>query len=554
MIRKRYQLNLMFECPDAILTCSILRCQEKNFLIFGGHDKILYLMDETMNIVDDRAFDGWVRCSYPIDLDDDGCDEVLVGAGDGNFMVLKLNPEKKKLVGIMRYKSKKRINCCTAGDFTRNGNIELIFGSEDKTLKIFDNIQAKEPKYILYYDSWVIVCTLGFLKLPDEEEPIFGLLVGTRNGLVQLIRFKEGLPEIIWQNDFLTQINDIKIGDITNDGLNEILLSTNDSTIKILNAEGEKIKEILIEDGRPLSLLVEDVDGDNANEIVAGCADGSLKVFHNPTLNSTDIELKWKTKVSTSIKHICYQLDRKENKKNIIFGGYDRAIRFITDFEWGEKQPLDIQPQIEIPATQSAEKEKMIDVLGKIKEVPSTMREEIFQFLLEKGYLKEIVSKLSNSGYSEDEILDELALLKTQKSVTYERVVYPLYSLPEEEMEVPEEIVEVEEPIPPEKTKVKHMVVEEPIITDKEKLRAVLPTSIERETTKEKVSGGDSLRDNIIAFLKQKKLIATKGEFINGILEKGFSHNEIEKEINLLKEKGIIHYSRAKPKGWSLIE
>ena len=59
-------------------------------------------MDEKMDIVDDRAFDGWVRCSYPIDFDGDGCDEVLVGAGDGNFMVLKLNPEKKEILSLIR--------------------------------------------------------------------------------------------------------------------------------------------------------------------------------------------------------------------------------------------------------------------------------------------------------------------------------------------------------------------------------------------------------------------------------------------------------------------
>lgn len=67
MIRKRFQLIHMFECPDAVLTCSILRCQDKSFLVFGGHDKTLYLMDESMNIIDDRVFDGWCRCSYPID-------------------------------------------------------------------------------------------------------------------------------------------------------------------------------------------------------------------------------------------------------------------------------------------------------------------------------------------------------------------------------------------------------------------------------------------------------------------------------------------------------
>lgn len=556
MLRKRYQLNWMFECPDAVLTCSILKCFENNFIVFGGHDKKLYLMDEEMNIVDDRTFDGWCRCSYSIDLDGDGCDEVLVGAGDGNFMVLKLNREKKKLAGLMRYKSSKRINCCVAGDFTRDGNIELIFGSDDKSLKIFNDIKAKEPKYILYYDSWVITCTLGFLQLPDDEEPIYGLLIGTKNGLVQLIQLQDEMPDILWERNFNTQINDIKVGDVTNDGFNEIVLSTDDSTIKILDSQGEPIKEISTDEGRPLSLLIEDIDGDNAKEIVAGCADGSLKVFHNPSLDSQDFELKWKTKVSTSIKDVCHILGKEQNIKHIVFGGYDRKIHNVTDFEWGKKQTLEIPQKMKTPEAQISKKADLIKELAKVKEVPTNIREHIFNILQEKGHLKDLMKELSKLGYSEDEVLEDLTLLKTQKSVIYEKVSYPVWSLPSEEIqkEMPEEVkaeVIIEEQP---KTKVQPLVIEEPVKPKKEKLVAALEKGTKKVVSKEKVSAGGSLSDVIIEYLKEQKLVPTKAKFVNDIKEKGFSNSEIEKEINRLKEQEKIRYSRAKPKGWSLVE
>jgi len=550
MLRKRYQLNWMFECPEAVLTCSILKCYETNFLVFGGHDKKLYLMDEEMNILDDRTFDGWCRCSYSIDLDGDGCDEVLVGAGDGNFMVLKLNREKKKLAGLMRYKSSKRINCCIAGDFTRDGNIELIFGGDDKSLKIFDDIKAKEPKFVLFYDSWIITCALGFLQLPDDEEPIFGLLIGTKNGLVQLVQFQDEMPEIIWQKNFNTQINDIKVGDVTNDGFNEIILSTDDSTIKILNSQGETIKEIITDEGRPLSLLIEDIDGDNAKEIVAGCADGSLKIFHNPSLDSQDFELKWKTKVSSSIKDVCYILEKEQNMKHIIFGGYDRKIHNVTDFEWGRKQILEIPQKMKIPEAQITKKEDLIKELAKVKEVPTNIREHIFNILQEKGHLKELSKELSKLGYSEDEILEDLTLLKTQKSVIYEKVSYPVWSLPSEEIqkempqEVKAEVIVEEQP----KAKVKPLVIEKSVEPKKEKLVATLGSEIK------KVSAGGPLGETIIEYLKEQKLVVTKTQIVNDIKEKGFSNSDIEKEINSLKEQGKIQYSRVKPKGWSLAE
>lgn len=556
MLRKRYQLNWMFECPDAVLTCSVLRCKDKDFLVFGGHDKKLYLMDEKMDIIDDRSFDGWCRCSYSIDLDGDGCDEILVGAGDGNFMVLKLNVEKKKLAGLMRCKSTKRINCCIAGDFTRDGNIELIFGSDDKSLKIFDDIKTKEPKYVLYYDSWVTACTLGFLQLPDDDDPIYGLLVGTRNGVVQLVQFEDKMPDIIWQRDFNTQINDIKVGDVINDGFHEILLSTDDSMIKILNSEGELIKEISTEEGRPLSLLIEDIDGDNANEIVAGCADGSLKVFHNPSLDSKDFKLKWKTKVSTSIKNVCYILGKELNIKHIVFGGYDRKIHNVSDFEWGQKQTLEIPQKMKIPETQISKKEDLIKELAKVKEVPTNIREQIFNILQEKGHLKDLMKELSKLGYSEDEILEDLTLLKTQKSVIYEKVTYPVWSLPSEEYkkEMPEEVkaeIIVEEQAKP---KVQPLVIEEPVKPKKEKLVAALETETKKIVSEEKVRANGSLSDIIVKYLKLQKIVGTKAQFVNDIKEKGFSNSEIEKEINSLKEQGKIQYSRAKPKGWSLVE
>ncbi len=563
MIRKRYQLNWTFECPDAVLTCSVMKCKDKNFLAFGGHDKTLYLMDEEMNIIDDRVFDGWCRCSYPIDLDGDGCDEILVGAGDGNFMVLKLNAEKKKLVGLMRYKSTKKVICCIAGDLTRDGNIELIIGSEDKTIKIFDSIEAKEPKFIFYFDSWVTACALGIIKLPNEKKSLYGLLVGTKSGVLQLIHIKNNFPEILWNRNFSSQINTIQVGDVTNDGLNEIILGTDDSTIKILNSEGEHVKEIKVEEGRPISVLIADIDGDKALEIITGCADGSLKVFHNPELNSKDIELKWKTKIPTSIKHVCYLTGNEPDLKHIVFGGYDRTIRNVTDFEWGQKKILNIPQMIDEPEISERKKDLAIEDLTDIKEVPTNIREHIFKILNEKGYMKDLVKELTDLGYNQEDISNELDIMSTQKSILYEKIVYPVWSLPGEEIEGKEE---VEVPVEEQKVSVKHMVIEEPIKTDKEKLRVALssepekvkPTEqkvpVEKETPTEKVSTGESLKDVIIQHLSDQGVIATKPQFINDIIVKGFDKSSIEKEIDSLREQGIITYSRTKPKGWSLVK
>ena len=541
MLRKRYELNWTFECPDAVLTCSILKSIDSHFYVFGGHDKKLYLMDNENNIIDERVFDGWIRCSYTVDLDGDGCDEVLVGAGDGNFMVLKLNPEKQKLVGLMGYKASKKIECCTAGDFTRDGAIELIFGGEDKTLKIFNDIKAKEPKYTFYYDSWVTACSLGVLQLPEAKLPIYGLLVGTKNGLLQLIQFENEIPDIIWQKNFANQINDIKVGDVLNDGLNEIILGTDDRNIKILNTKGEIISEIDTEEGRPISLLIEDIDGDNAKEIVSGCADGHLKVFHNPALDSNDFELKWKTKVSASIKDVCSFSGKDGNHINIVFGGYDRTIRNVTDFEWGEKQTLEISPQIQIPEIRAGRDEELIKEFIKIEPVPTNIREHIFNILQKNGVLTSLTKELSDLGYTQDEIRDELEILKTQKSVVYEKAPEKIPKKVKVEAKVKAKSKVVAQPV----------VIEEIVKVDKEKSREA-PVSEPKEEPIEKPSSGGSLEEIIVQHLTIKKIVATKAQFVTDIKEKGFNQKETEKAINDLKVQGKIKYSRLAPKGWSL--
>jgi WD40 repeat protein len=551
MIRKRFQLNWMFECPEAVLTCSILRCHEKNYLVFGGHDKTLYLMDESMNILDDRVFDGWCRCSYAIDLDEDGCDEILVGAGDGHFMVLKLNIEKRKLIGIMGYRSSKKIDCCIAGDLSRNGKMDLIIGGEDKTLKIFESYQSKEPKFILYYDSWVTAITLGYLKLPDNNETIYGLLVGTKNGLIQLIQIVDDVPDILWQKDFHSQINDIEVGDVTNDGLNEVILSSDDSTIKILNSEGVLLKAIEVEEGRPLSILIEDIDGDNANEIVIGCADGTLRVYHNPSLNSTDFELKWKTKVSTSIQDVQCLMGKEQNLKHIVFGGYDRAIRNLTDFEWGEKPALNIPSQIEIPEKIPV-KEEPLDEEIKIEEVPTNIRDHIFKILKEKETFKSLVKDLSNLGYTRSEILEEIEIMRTQKIISYQKITYPIYVLLDEQ--IPED-KEVEKPTEQPKVLVEPVVIEESTRTEKEKLIDALDLYSEEEKEvglQVETQPSSELKDIIVEYLTQHELVGTKTELMNEIAKKGFSKDEIETEIDSLKLDGIITYLRGKTQGWSL--
>jgi len=534
-LKKHFNMNWMFECPDAVLTCSTLKCGNKSYIVFGGHDKTLYLMDENLNILDSITFDGWVRTTHAVDITQDGCEEILVGAGDGNFLVVKLVKGIDKLAGIMNYKSKGKVLCVIAGDFTRDKNIELINGSEDKTLKIFENIDSKEPNYVLYYDSWVTASTLGYLKLPEIDTPIYGLLAGTKNGTLQLIQFKENKPDIIWQRELGSQINTIEVGDVSNDGYHEIVVGTDDSFIKIFNSEGEELKAIKIEESRPISLKIIDIDADNAKEIIVGCADGSLYIYHNPKLDSLNIKLKWKTSAANSIKIVSSIVNPEDGITNILFGGYDRSIRCIQDCECGEKTPLEIPNNIKISEPQPMEVQDSKPII--FETVPTNIREE-----------------LEKRGYLTDSVVEEFQRMISEKPDSYDKITYSVWTLPEDKIGVGGTAG-----TPVKKGKrIKPIVVEQEITPQKGE---ALIDALKQEGKKGKTikatpstetAAEVNLKTIIITHLENIKLVPTKIKLIEDIGMLGYGRDVVEKQIDKLRMEGILIYSRSDPKGWSL--
>ncbi|MFX1588452.1 MAG: hypothetical protein ACFFC1_09875, partial [Promethearchaeota archaeon] len=435
------------------------------------------------------------------------------------------------------------------------GNNELIYGGEDKTLKIFKNIDSMEPEFIFYYDSWVTSCTLGYLKLPDIKNPIYGLLVGTKNGLIQLIQSKEGKPDIIWQKNLGSQINTLAIGDVTNDGYYEIVVGSDDSYIKILNSEGESLKEIKLEEGRPISLKIVDIDEDNAKEIIVGSADGSLRIYHNTKMNSTDIELKWKTSTSTSVKVVSTMTDPKEGLTNIVFGGYDRSLRCVSDFECGEKPVLNIPYNIVVPETKTELAEKPPEKTVKLETVPTNIREYIFKDLIDKKIIQEIALDLEKRGYLKDRVIEEFEKMITEKQDQFEKITYSIWTLPKDKIGLGGA---VGAPVKKRK-KIKPVVIEQEVEMAK---GGALIDALTKENEKEIIATKrtpqgtiteENLRTIIIHHLEKNRIVSSKTKLVDDIVILGYNQDLVEKQIEILKDEGIIAYSRTDPKGWYLM-
>jgi hypothetical protein len=362
-----------------------------------------------------------------------------------------------------------------------------------------------------------------------------------------MIQIKDGTPDIIWQQEFKSQINAIDIGDVVNNGYNDIIIGTDDSKIRIYNADGEELKTIEIEGGRPISIRVADIDGDNAKEIIVGCADGSLRIYHNQQIDSTNFELKWKTTTSNSIKIVSPILDDELGLINIIFGGYDRSLRCVSDFEWGEKPKLDLPDNMgtikrEKPKIAEEELEQRLE----IKTVPTNLRDYIFKILDETRVMDGVSKELQKIGYLRENIKNEFELMRNQKPGTYEKVSYSLWSLTEGDIGPGGVIQE-----PKAAAKIKTEIFEETASKGSDLIRA-LQKEKAPDKSEEQLKIDENLRYIIMHNLEKNKLIPTRTKLITEITILGYSESDVEEQVDLLKEHGVIQYSKSNPKGWRL--
>jgi len=533
VLTKNYDFNWEYNTAEPILSCSVLKKNDEMFFVYGGHNRILHLLDKEATQLSAIEFDGWVRCSYPIDISGDERDEVLVGTGDGDMLVLKFDEEKDELVGIFHRKLEGKILCCTAGDINLNGVINFVYGGEGKKVFIFEGIQSNEPQFILYYASWVTALGIGVLKLPDSKKPGNFLIVGTQDGFLQLIQLNNNELEILWQRSLGDKINDIHLGDVFNSGYNEICVACDDSTLKILDCSGDLKKTIEIPEGRPLTLNIDDIDDDKAQELIVGGAHGTLSVFQNEQIDSMDIALKWKTTGKTSIQTICIAYNSQTGTKQIIYGGYDKTIKNITDFEWGKKRGLEIPDgkRLKFPPLEPIYKEEV---------VATNLKQVILNLFNEKLYLNlnALINDLIDFGYPSELISNIVEELKNNGLLSKQKTDNAIWMINKDNFDI----------------KIGHN--SERIESSKEDLEKSEEIVEQEEGKQVKASQKEpksKLRETIIKFIEKNQPINSKSDLVEEIVKLGYNEENINNIIDLLNDENIITFSRSAPQGWKLV-
>jgi outer membrane protein assembly factor BamB len=235
---------------------------QEDIILAGSEDNSVYSVDRLGNSKRLHSEEGWIndlQClsKAPVRL-------IAVGTQEGK--VVFLNGEFKE---DYRFNTKAAVRCM---DFILNG-------SEGKT--------------------W--------------------LVYGTDNHIVATISPQNGKIQTGWQYRTDDKVRTIKVSDIDNDGIEEILIGSEDSKIYCLDIFGDSKWDCLT-DGWIRSLAVGDVDNDGEKEIIAGGSSRQIYIIGN------DGSVKSKKQLDYEIRTLMLLDLDLDGKLELIVGSMDGVI------------------------------------------------------------------------------------------------------------------------------------------------------------------------------------------------------------------------------------
>ncbi|MHA1458738.1 MAG: hypothetical protein ACTSQR_03645 [Promethearchaeota archaeon] len=142
-----------------------------------------------------------------------------------------------------------------------------------------------------------------------------------------------------WHCQIEEPILQIEIGDVNNNGQNEIIAASKSGRLLILTLAGKvlAVKKIT-EESSIWKIEVKDIDDDGKNEIILAGLDGLLRVFK---CNSSDeLEIFWKHQFGASISGFLVFDINNDNQNEIITYSIDKSLRVLNSTDgsliWGQ--------------------------------------------------------------------------------------------------------------------------------------------------------------------------------------------------------------------------
>ncbi|UCG69873.1 MAG: PKD domain-containing protein [Thermoplasmata archaeon] len=357
----------------------ILTGSNYRFYIHGSENIGSYVVEAESNNI------GAIECICGADLDSDGLNEIYLGTGGGEVMVMEFNRVTWAVVDTISL-STITITHLAISDVDGDGVKEIIaveghaYVSWNENF-IFRSSGGDSVVYIASYSGSgytvenqitvdtgaTFACDVGDV----DEDGISEILLGGTGydaanedpfvGQIRVVDYDGSGYNVVWESQFYREWNmGVAIGDVDEDGKNELLgedsyVDGNDEDRYILRLYewngNTYVQDDTIEiDSENYALDIGDSDNDGTLEMVTkGIFSGALEVFGNNSQDETTIYTQeWSTGAFTTFIDECISI------ASLIEGGAEYLIFgelgvFIYEFSEGTYQQIWHSP--EIPAS-----------------------------------------------------------------------------------------------------------------------------------------------------------------------------------------------------------
>jgi len=143
----------------------------------------------------------------------------------------------------------------------------------------------------------------------------------------------------LWDFHIHESILGIEIGDINNNGQNEIIGFSKSGKLLVISLSGKKITELEVSENSSIwQAKICDLDCDNKNEIILGGLDGLLRTFKSNS--SYELQPFWAHQFGASVSGFLYSDVTGDGSEEILAYSIDKSLRCLNPHNgaliWGQ--------------------------------------------------------------------------------------------------------------------------------------------------------------------------------------------------------------------------
>lgn len=308
----------------AVMTCTIddVNSDGKNEVICGGCDKKVHVFDEKGDEIWTFPNKKWVYVIRAADITGNGRKEIIFGARDRLLHVVDYETKQDLWQG----KFEDQVRNLAIGDLNGNGKPEIIATSTDQVLKVFDNTGKElwmhefneiDLSGIEYRTG--LFCLTGDINGNGKDE----VIAGSEDGSLKVFDEK---GKVIWEKLFENVVHCAELSDLTGDGKKEVIIGIDElktgNNLIVTDGTGKEIWSIKTDP--VFACLAGDITGDNRPEVVVGTSESRVLAFEGSSGKQI-----MEYKLDNYVRVIALGDLDGDGALEIVAGGKDKTLRGI---------------------------------------------------------------------------------------------------------------------------------------------------------------------------------------------------------------------------------